>query len=255
MQTFTAKKKLTSAAGFSLLDVVFAMGLGAFVMAALAGVLFLSAKEQVRDNQKVSAVAARNYVYRNLTQWQSLRATLVGNAATFACALNNTGCPGTVNTANFAIYEPGNSTPIYNATTSPKVGFDENGVPCTPAGGLDAPTRDCPVRVDFEWQALCTSGCVDPVPISITAKIIVHDAALSTATVSKSFNAGYDFVLLKSVHSRTCLTPWGVRVNDGASVTAYSRTTAPCGSPYVVSRTCTDTQLDDQYDYVYGSCL
>ncbi len=248
-------KSIQPAAGFSLLDVVFAMGLGAFVMAALAGVLFVSGKEQARDNQKISAVAARNYVYRNLNQWQSFRATLSGNAATFACALNNSGCPGTVNTANFGLYEPGNATSIYNAAASPKVGFDENGVPCTPAGGLDAPTKDCPVRIDFEWQALCTAGCTDPVPISVTAKIIVYDASLSTATTRRSFNAGYDFMLLKSVHSRTCLTPWGVRINDGATITAYSRNTAPCGAPYVVTRTCTDTQLDDQYDYIYGNCI
>lgn len=236
--------------GFSLIDVMIAMGLAAVVFSALGSAIFYSGRLQQKDNRTVSVIAARNFVYRALTQWTSLRATLVGNSPIFDCAINNTGCAAGVNTSNFILYtrdSAGALQVLYNAAASPKLGFDENGTVCTPAGGANAPTIDCPVRVDFEWEPLCTTGCTDPVPIAITAKFTTFDPAKPGTPAPSGFN----FRLLKSAHSRTCKTPWGTTVNDGTSFTAYNNNTGICSS---ISRTCTDTNLDDNHSYIYETC-
>lgn len=243
-------KNLQKEKGFSLIDVIIAMGLAAMVFSAIGSAIFYSSRLQQKDNRTVSVMAARNFVYRALTQWTSLRATLVGNSPIFDCAINNTGCTAGVNTSNFILYtrnSAGTLQALYNASASPKQGFDENGTVCTPAGGLNAPTIDCPVRVDFEWEPLCTTGCTDPVPIAITAKFTTFDPANPTVPAQSGFN----FRLLKSAHSRTCKTPWGTTVNDGATFTAYNNTTGICDS---ISRSCNDTMLDENYSYIYESC-
>ena len=238
------------ARGFSTIDVLIASALATIVFSAIGSAIFYSGRIQQKDNRMVSVLAARNFVYRALTQWTSLRATLVGNAPIFNCAINNTGCTAGVNANNFILYtrdSAGALQVLYNASASPKQGFDENGVVCTPAGGVDAPTRDCPVRVDFEWEPLCTSGCTDPVPIAITAKITTYDPNNPLVPAQSGFN----FRLLKSAHSRTCKTPWGTTVNDGDTFTAYDSDFGPCTSTV---RTCNDTILDDQHNYIFGAC-
>ncbi len=236
--------------GFSLIDVIIAMGLAAMVFSAIGSAIFYSSRLQQKDNRTVSVMAARNFVYRALTQWTSLRATLVGNSPIFDCAINNSGCTAGVNTSNFILYtrnSAGTLQVLFNASASPKQGFDENGTVCTPAGGLNAPTIDCPVRVDFEWEPLCTTGCSDPVPIAITAKFTTYDPANPSVPAQSGFN----FRLLKSAHSRTCKTPWGTTINDGGTFTAYDSDFGLCNSAI---RTCNDTVLDDQHQYTYQTC-
>jgi hypothetical protein len=242
-------KFLKNAAGISIVDVMIAMGLGFMVISSLGTVVYFSSRNQAKDNQKVSAVAARNFVHQALTNWRSYRATLVGNAAAFACALNNTGCTAAAK-GNFVLYArnaAGALEVLYDPTNLAN-GLDENGVPCTATSG-NAPSANCPVRVNFSWVPLCTSGCTDPVPISISTTILVYDVNKP----SSPQNAGVDFTMLKSVHQRRCLLPWsgGSYVNDGATFTAWNAASPVCAS---VTRTCTDTELDNQYSYSYENC-
>jgi hypothetical protein len=237
-----------NARGISLIDVMIAMGLGAMVISSLGTVIYFSSRVQSQDNQKISVVAARNFVYNVFNHYRTWRATLVNNSAAFSCALNNTGCTSAVK-GNFILYardSAGTAQVIYDPTNLSN-GFDENGVVCTAISG-NAPTADCPVRVDFSWVPLCTSGCSNPVGISVSVAFKVYDSNRPTSPLSP----GFDFTMLKSVHQRICNLPWGGTIVHGASVTAWNQASGPCSS---VVRTCTDTLLDDQTDYKFPACI
>ncbi len=236
-----------SQSGFSLIDVAVAMGIASAILLILLSSIPIARQILAANNSRVSAVAARQIIFKNLARYDSFKKTLSANAQ-FNCARTFTACAGGTNfilkyddvagsVAGTTLYDP----------TNAMAGLNYDGTTCAVSSGT-APGPDCPVRVDFTWTPVCTT-CTPAGMIRINANFTIFRKMVSG--VEDNYSATqYNFVLYKNIFQRDCNLPWGGYILHGDQVLAYSTSTGPCVSE---TRSCNDSVLSGSY--TFRTCL
>jgi len=192
------KKEITASSGFSLLEIMVAMGILAVASYFLISLLQTSLKGSTQTNVTVQAEMIKRNLVNNFTNDPSWINT-VNNNPSLACLLplyagtrgGSTCAAGSI--PNIIVMDGAGL--FYDSTISANNGFDPNGVVCP--GGFNSATGNdkCPFRVDITVNLTCPAGgCGDP-QIRITGKMTYAPA--SPAFKNVSFNSakyGFDFI-------------------------------------------------------------
>jgi Tfp pilus assembly protein PilV len=203
-------------AGFTLIDVMVAMGLGAIAVITTIGVIVQAGRVRREQNMQTSLLAVRTMIFNALQRYDDFQTTIessanTGGTAKFACLQAFT-CTATAGGGNFTLYRSDYNIAraalvgqviLYDARNV-KAGFDEDGLNCT-AIAATAPDKMCPIRVDFSWANKCTPNC-NPALIEIGVKFTVYrEWTPKEWTSSKKIIEAkpYDFTLIKSVYPST----------------------------------------------------
>jgi hypothetical protein len=218
--------------GFSLIDVMIAMGLSATAIITTITVISQAARVRRIENLRSSAIAVREILIKNMARYDNFQETIHNNDV-FNCAKLSGGfnC-GAVSISN---WEGGNPTtsigggavakmpelryatnktktnyasftsePFYNAA-NPAEGFTDDGLLCStlsPKPTQPAPNGQCPIRVNIYWWNLCSAPC-NPGLLGFKIDIITYNAATKKTLVTP-----YGFRLIKSVYPNGTAGPF-----------------------------------------------
>lgn len=188
------KRPPFTTSGFTLIDILIAIGIMGLVITALASVLSYSGRISREDNKQISLLATRQFIFKALKNYDAFQNQTVANNAAFSCADTHVACPGT--NGNFILYLA-NGAVAYDPSNALN-GFDHDGVACVSTSG-NAPSASCPIRVDFSWVPICTNGC-NPSSIEITVSFTTFRPPTPTSPAGTVVPSGYNFKLLKSVY-------------------------------------------------------
>jgi hypothetical protein len=210
--------------GFSLIDVLIAMGLSAMALVTTIAVISQAAKVRRIENLRTSAIAVREMLIKNMGRYDNFQETIHNNTA-FDCAKSaaSFNC-GAVSITNWEAGDPTTSVRgptvaampalryatalgkinyssftsavFYNAA-NPAEGFTDEGLLCStqsPVPTANAPNEQCPIRVNIYWWNLCSGSC-DPGLLGFKVDIITYNAL-----TKKTVTTPYGFRLIKSVY-------------------------------------------------------
>jgi len=191
-------KATVADSGFSLLEIMVAMGILAVASYFLISLLQTSLKGSTQNNVTVQAEMIKRNLVNNFTNDPSWINTVNSNPS-LACLLplyagtpgGSTCAPGSI--SNIVVMDGAGL--FYDSTVSANNGFDANGVMC-PGGFNSAAGNDkCPFRVDITVNLICPAGgCGDP-QIRIIGKMTYNPA--NPAFKKVTFNPdkyGFDFI-------------------------------------------------------------
>jgi hypothetical protein len=203
--------------GFSLIDILVAMGLSAVAIVTTIAVISQASRVRRIENLRTSAIGVREQLIKNLSRYDNFQETIHNNA-NFDCFRSSHNC-GTVNTTGweagttstaygggttqFALrvarggpYANFTSEVFYDAT-DPAEGFTDEGQLCSlqsPRPTATAPNGQCPIRVNLYWWNLCSGTC-NPGLIGIKVDILTYNSLTKLPPVN-----AYGFRIIKSIY-------------------------------------------------------
>ena len=179
------REAISESRGFSYLELMIAVGIFSFVVAAIAAMNFQLQAGQVQSASLFHfSTIARNLAFLTTGQasWTNTINAQV-NAQAMGCLKAATPCTidGGANSqplqsVPFALLD-GSGLIVYSSI-NPKNGYSMSGATCatySPAG-----SNSCPIRYTLQWSAQCTPGnCVNP-QVKVSATLVYTPVYAST---------------------------------------------------------------------------
>lgn len=238
---FLNSKKLANERGFSLIDVMVAMGLSAVAIVTTIGVISQAARVRKIENLRTSAIAVREMLIKNLARYDNFQETIYdsSNNGKFDCLKTTRQC-GLTNMAtwenkgwangdltgylasNFNLmvadtvttYAALAATPpkeIFYQASNLAEGFTDEGILCsqqTNPPTVQAPNEQCPIRADIYLWSLCAGTC-NPGLVGIKVRIRTYNSMIAVPTKRETITP-YGFRLIKSVYPNGQAGPFPV---------------------------------------------
>jgi len=158
-------KKITTSSGFSILEVMVAVGILGVASYFVVSLLHTSLKGSIQTNVTVQAENIKRNLVNNFTNDPSWINTVKASPTLSACLAplysgGTASCPAGDYT-NIVVKDGGGHL-FYDSTATSNNGFDSNGAMCL--GGFTSAGNDkCPFRVDIKVTLSCPSGdCSNP---------------------------------------------------------------------------------------------
>jgi len=157
--------EITASSGFSILEVMIAVGILSVASYFVVSLLHSSLKGSVQTNVTVQAENIKRNLVNNFTNDPSWINTLTATQ-NLSCLLplysgGAASCPAGDYT-NIVLVKDGGPSPgglLYDSSNASN-GFDSNGFKCS--GFTSAGNDKCPFRVDITVSLSCPAGCDDP---------------------------------------------------------------------------------------------
>lgn len=212
------KSYLGSRRGFTLIDLLVAMGIGSITTVTIIAVVGQAAKVRRIETVYSGAMLVRQQVFENLNRFDNFQATIhhASNAGRFACLKTHTCGYDANGTGNFNLQIANGGTyaggftahpiPFYNAS-NPNEGFTPDGIRCVSTSAT--PNRQCPIRVNLSWQNKCAPNC-NPgmIRIRVDIRIFLSDPRIAGLRGRRVDLTNYGFELIKNVYDLNLTKPY-----------------------------------------------
>ncbi len=201
-------------AGYTLLEVLMAIGAGYVVMAAICATLENTARIQSNARAMNQMMQTRNGFFLAIgsnTAWKNTIMAKI-NSTGMACLANSSPCTGDgtpggapISGRSFALYDS-NNVMLFDATNAAN-GLTTSGTPCNsfslPNGPAGKKGNDsCPFRFDLKWSANCTPGnCTNPL-VNVSAALLYSGTNNNLINGSSAIFAFRSFPVIGFLSSR-----------------------------------------------------
>lgn len=256
------KSVLFSKNGFTIPDLVVALGLGAIISFVIFSLITQTQKKTAEANTVATFMEKANQIKTVLAQEQSFKNTITSalnpNMSCLISANRTIPCNAVFVGSSFsalhdriAVYD-GSPSPgqiLYDSRVGSTAGFTEKGAACNNFSIDGAGNDDCPIGYLINWR-ISTAGTFSGVSVIITAKLIYNPSEknptkrLINATLSSPLGR-YDVVVEQKLESLidmnklTC-TQDGLTMPLKSARLFYKRSLAPFGNTCEPeTRTCT----------------
>ncbi len=154
--------------GFTLLEVIIALGISSIVMVAAVDVSSSMFSFQSKTSAEQKIIGMKTAIFQNLVSSTSILNTINDTQNTgMICLRNHTDCTGAVTTSPMRIRDFNNNILFDSAATG--AGFDQNGAVCS-TFKKSVGSANCPFTYNVAWKPNCKAGnpCIDP-PLHFSA--------------------------------------------------------------------------------------
>lgn len=195
----------TAKNGFSIIEVMVAIGLLGIVGVGVSSMLFnmMNSNNYAQlGNSALNMKAELTEILSNDRAWANTIADTTLNpdaTAAFACLRTSTACaagtyPFTPKLVNNTLFRTS-----YNPQTSATQGFNVNGVVCS-TFSTGSPDDSCPMRYTFTWTPMCpsTGACINP---QIRIRLIFNFSSTSKLTKLSPERYGNDNIIIGNKES------------------------------------------------------
>ncbi|MBL7543224.1 MAG: type II secretion system protein [Bdellovibrionaceae bacterium] len=209
--------------GFSLIEVIVAIGISAMVVLGTSSLFIDSAKVE-SEQERQFWIAARRIEFQGILRSPVGWTSLLANNPAMACLTNGTSCSGvsTLQTLKFPI----DSIVLDGASNT--IGMNNKGGFCNAFDSING-NSSCPVGIQLYWVALCDdANCLHAQP-KFTIKFRVKEPSGSL----KPLNS-YDLVMFKDPKleslNEVCTAMGGTLTGNTCTIASLSTACDPSNS-------------------------